>query len=260
MQLGGGGRRLQLCPTVFIKNIILEPPGDGAGEDAVSKWRRNRQSYLNEIHFLSQYAPALMEKAGNRIPQVYKCLHQGKFEGSGEDAESFLFVSESMSHNTQIVEATDNKQHIASTLEWLAGMHAQYYGQHMATENSASNEMESVWREGTHLALAKRPPKELDNLAKNWQAFCEAFNWPAFGDLGTRVAAIAPKIATHLSPVALQKAIDEEQTCNSNAMRRFTLVHGDAKPANLFFAVDGDDVAAYAIDYQWTGWGWAPQT
>lgn len=252
------GKASSLPSTVFIKQIVLEPPEDGASEDAVSKWRRNRQSYLNEIHFLAQYAPALMEKAGNAIPKVFKVLHQGKFEAKGDDAESFLFVSESMSHNTQIIEVTDNKQHLTSTLDWLAGMHAQYHGKHQSAESIGQSEMDSVWREGTHLALAKRPLKELENLPKNWQAFCEAFKWPAFADLGSRVAAITPKIAVHLSPVALQKAMDDGQTCDNNAMRRFTLVHGDAKPANLFFSGEGEEgesVKAWAIDWQWAGWG-----
>ena len=37
-------------------------------------------------------------------------------------------------------------------------------------------------------------------------------------------------------------------------------MHGDAKPANLFFSKEGeeegkDKVETYAIDFQWTGWG-----
>ncbi len=229
---------------VFIKNIILEPPKN-ANEDALFKWRRNRLSYLNEITFLEQYAPTLRGNGAN-IPDVYKVLHQGTPEGEGDSVESFLFVSESMSRSgiQQVIEFEDAQ--FKSALRWLARLHGSYQG--MISEGGGK-EGEDVWREGTHLALSKRPPKELVSLPENWQKFCEAFGWPAFGGLGARVAAIAPKIAAQLSPLG------GEESSECLPLGAFTLVHGDAKPANLFFAEREGMVDTFAIDFQWSGWG-----
>lgn len=259
------GENTNLPKKVFIKNIILEPPKD-TDEDALYKWRRNRQSYINEITFLAQYAPRLVQNKV-RVPETYKVLQQGTHEGSGENAENFLFVSESMvrEDTKQVIEL--ESEQFKSAIRWLAGLHASYYGKLPAAASSAEEEKSNVWREGTHLALSKRPKKELENLPQNWAKFCKAFGWPAFGDLGARVATLAPKIAAQLSP-----SIEDDPSGSSSGgsgtcvgRSSYTMVHGDAKPANLFFVdgsgqEDGDIPPAletYAIDFQWAGWGLA---
>lgn len=239
---------------IFIKSIVLDPPKN-ANEDALYKWRRNRLSYINEITFLADYAPTLRENEV-KVPETYKILHQGIPEGKGGSVESFLFISESMSRpaTLQVVEFEDAQ--FKSALRWLAGLHACYQGKmplEATSTDGTDGGREDVWREGSHLSLSKRPASELIKLPENWAAFCNAFGWPEMSDLGTRVAAIAPRIAALLSPLE-GDLVNGGKECLPRV--EFSLVHGDAKPANLFFSEEGQKgVQTYAIDFQWTGWG-----
>ena len=159
---------------IFIKNIALEPPKN-VNEDALYKWRRNRQSYINEVTFLENYAPTL-EEIGVKVPNMLKVLQYGTPEGEGDNAESFLFISESMNRPgvQQAIELEDTQ--FASALRWLAGLHACYQGKMPVEYENVDNmdeERKHVWREGTHLALSKRPTSELVNLPDNWASFAK---------------------------------------------------------------------------------------
>ena len=161
-----------------------------------------------------------------------------------------------------------------ATLEWLANFHAAFLPKSLnpnafdfPTAGNTLDEPSSpfMWSVGTHLSLEKRSPTELQDLPKDLSDFVERFQdrhdyfrtSQAAKGQGRRIQAVAADIAATLHP--------------DNNPSRKTIVHGDYKQGNMFFANDdgacddencsndsdnnNEDCQIAVFDWQWTGPG-----
>ena len=158
---------------------------------------------------------------------------------------------------------------VPAVVGWLARLHARFWGdaQTLAELSGQSETAETIWAVGSFYDLGKRSPAELDDLPANYAAFLARFEAAAaeagnrddaafFGSprvhqVGGRLAARAEAISTLLTAAPWE---------------RKTLVHGDAKAGNCFFAKGarrnqaggagpGFHGEVAAIDFQWSGVG-----
>jgi hypothetical protein len=233
---------------LFVKHVVFVGLPASTPEAAVLKDVRNRQSYLNEIAVLDNYLPTLRKVTGLTFPATYKVVHSAPDLGDPNSVESFTFISESLSPVAQQF-AEFSLPRMRAVLNGLAEFHATYHGKiDQETETVLvmpgdvhARHDSGVWHQGTHLALAKRPPLELVALPDIWRDLCGTFSWPELVDSGIRLAAIAPYVAERLSSFA------------GHNSRKTTLVHGDVKPGNIFFGSDPACDSVHLIDFQWTG-------
>ena len=266
---------------LFLKHVVFESLQETTPKATVVKNIRDRLSYQNELNSMGNLVPE-WRKYGINVPTLYESIHTFNNEKEICGNERFLFLSEGMRHRaTHIVEFGRNE--FSSTLRCMARMHAVYMGlcgnsslsqnqneddegKGPSPENKDTvtdimpnahsiNSKYGVWSQGTHLALSKRPAGEVDGLASIWKDFCAAFAWPDLADVGEKLMQVAPMVSELLS-----------STNHDRNYKSSTIIHGDMKPANIFFprekhtegnntctAVDYDDV--YVIDFQWTGIG-----
>ncbi len=242
---------------LFIKNIILENLPDEP--DARAKALRNRQSYKNEIAVINTFARDLRDIADLSTAKTYNIINS-----CSESSESYLFISDTLNDTAEQMPVYDTKQ-CQAVLKWMARMHAYYWGKLTITNpddvvDPHSVHSSGVWNQGSHLALSKRPTKEVASMVDIWEKFTIAFNWPELTSIGNRLATVAPAVSEHL---AVQNPLNAERT---------TLIHGDFKPGNIFFQKDAtfidsknstssvcelNDSSSQVnmIDFQWTGLG-----
>mmetsp|Transcript_42732 Transcript_42732/g.96277 ORF Transcript_42732/g.96277 Transcript_42732/m.96277 type:complete len:415 (-) Transcript_42732:164-1408(-) len=211
-------------------------PEDASEKDKFQASRVD-ESYDNEAAFLREHCEALIA-AGVRIPLVYHL----------NTASDFVILMEGMVPESgwdQIVEIPAGPQHQA-VLRWLARFHAAFLPSEMGGGGRQLRVL-GMHELGTHLALAKRPPKEVDSIARLMDGFVETFRdadpWFASEDakaLGARLQAAAVEVSEALHP--------------ANA-GRITMIHGDFKQANMFFRNSADIAEVAVVDWQWTGPG-----
>eukprot|EP00933_Yihiella_yeosuensis_P036488 TRINITY_DN30243_c0_g1_i1.p1 TRINITY_DN30243_c0_g1~~TRINITY_DN30243_c0_g1_i1.p1 ORF type:complete len:408 (+),score=52.62 TRINITY_DN30243_c0_g1_i1:26-1249(+) len=220
--------------THFLKVVDVKPLGPEATEGEQKKRKAHLRSYTNELAFLSdkRLAPSLREN-GVGIP----VLLASQVLPSG----GFATLSECLSENSWLQYSVHPQSRTQEAVSWLAGFHGSFHGK------MGSLSGHELWPAGCHVRLELRPASEFESMPKNFAHFCEAFaqTSPFFARpesvmLGTRLAAVAPKVAEHLLP-------------ERRKAEAVTLVHGDFKGANFFFQKEASGCTA--IDFQWTGPG-----
>lgn len=225
-----------LCATpdktlhLFLKVVEPAPLAATASEGERLKWQKNLQSYANEAELLDdQTLQGMLQEKGVVMPNIIR------IEKIEHKRYTILADWLGKDHSMYAVHEASRTPEV---IGWLARFHSAFHGK------VPSN---NLWKIGTHVHLAGRPPQEIDRLPKSIADFCDAFSTedPWFGRpesrvLGERLHAIAEQAASYLRPSELNET-------------RTTIVHGDFKGANYFLKNDGP--GCVAIDWQWTGPG-----
>jgi hypothetical protein len=217
--------------------------------------QRDVRSYHNECIFVQHYCNILQQRAGIRMPKTYYANAAMRLDHLKDSR--FIIAVEYLSDCTQF--ATIPQAFVDCTLSWIARFHAYFWGDLNKLHEAAS----LLWPVGGSWDMGKRKkfasPTENTEMPKKFGRFCDSFAIPeteggsrilsadSTKRLGQRLAAHAFKIGSILANADLSTK---------------TVIHGDLKQANLFFAV-GDATtastagvtAATAIDWQWTGVG-----
>jgi Ser/Thr protein kinase RdoA (MazF antagonist) len=170
--------------------------------------QRDMDSYFVEAAFYSNHAEALLAPPHSlELPRPFRV-------SSSKDGVT-LAISKLSGDPMRSGAAFEQA---AASLEWLAGLHAAYWG-------VDESQLNGLHRHGTFWTLDMR----LDELSK----------MPTHGWEGRLYLAA--------------RAIDER--LKADAMQ--TCVHGDPKPANMFFrkvpGPDGGSYSAQVFDYQYIG-------
>ena len=156
-----------------------------------------------------------------------------------------------------------------ATLSALARMHATFTAAASAARgdraHSASLER-AVWPAGAYWQPDMQPASQMTTVASTWRdthlpAFREAFQacLPADVDvatLGERLQAVARDVGAASHPFGLDAPSGAETRGKFEKWR--TLIHGDAKAANVFLRASPDapeGVEVGLIDFQWMGFG-----
>ena len=148
--------------------------------------------------------------------------------------EAFALVMDDLSAQGFVQPPSLSEQAAASALDSLAALHAHYWGDAAVLAGDR----------GGFWPLERRPSHELDEHAAQarWAAVAAAFSSECRGlpqHLGRDLALAAQRLDAAVASTAV------------------TMIHGDAKPANLFSRPDGDGDggACKLIDMQWCGRG-----
>lgn len=214
---------------LFVKHIVFNELPAAASEVSRQKEIRNRHSYTNESNFIERVIPRLEQTGHFYFPRTHVMQHQlegqdvtGLTELTG--AETFTFFTDSLSPIAEQVPVLNNSQ-LMAVLAWTARLHAVFHGSVDTSEEEggggdhvavlARHPELGLWRQGTHLALEKRPLAERQAIGPHWTALCVAFGWIDLVPLGDRLAAAAPYVARQLSVV------------HGRNRGRTTVVHGD---------------------------------
>lgn len=157
-----------------------------------------------------------------------------------------------------------------ATLSALARMHATFTAAASAARDDrgalqASLER-AVWPAGAYWQPDMQPASQMTTVASTWRdthlpAFREAFQacLPADVDvatLGERLQAVARDVGAASHPFGLDAPTGAETRGKFEKWR--TLIHGDAKAANVFLRASPDapeGVEVGLIDFQWMGFG-----
>jgi hypothetical protein len=222
--------------------------------DADTKKQQHAQrtdfSYGNEAAFLATHAESL-NRLGCCVPHPLRV----------QEAEtSFEVLMEGFTEDNgwQQHSTIPSGGATRACLRWLARLHAAFLP---AGRGGGGLPLlhPKMWTHGTHLALEKRPPDELQALPAvlatflgNFAAESSYFSTEGVRRLPPRLLKVAEAVAWRLRPTV------EGGGYGGAAKESVTMVHGDYKQANMFFRDGGDEVGSCdvaVIDWQWTGPG-----
>lgn len=202
-----------------------------------------------------QATSTFLASAGAVIPKLYTS------ELSGYSGNVFTFV---MSDLSQPFPAHPQELSIATAraaLRWLARLHATFWGLEAGV-------VRGLWEAGAHWTLDKDGQASLLDIGPRWAETLKYLarkepslsERPSVRALGTRLQAAAGPLDACLRG-DVPDAVEGAAPRRNKEQRRFrTIIHGDAKPANMFFTSDGSevdkrDVQAAVCDFQYAGEG-----
>ena len=113
--------------------------------------------------------------------------------------------------------------------------------------SNASRRIPGVWPIGSYLQPSHQPEGQCEAISAAWKRFMGLFKDPLLSAelSGSSVNSLGDRLQRRAAEIAGQIHVE------SGAY--MTLIHGDAKPSNMFFKDGSDEVAM--IDFQWTGKG-----
>ena len=225
---GGGHRR-----RGFVVKLVPVP-----GNASDPRVRRLRESYAVERRFYAQVAPRMRDEGGPPAPRL---LASDDLEGSGpQPAVCFLLTDlreQGFPRHPDFLSPSE----AARALRWCAAMHAQFWGEGKTSSTRfALGWRDHLWDRGGYWTIDGSgsdkggDPIDRSAVASQWS---QTVRWAqsrrpdvittATAGLGRRIAAASGAVASYLA--------------NEARGARGTLIHGDFKAANLFFAaVDGE--------------------
>ena len=155
---------------------------------------------------------------------------------------------------------------IKATLATFAKLHGFFWcgSSFWQQGGRAAEQLEgAVWQSGSYWQPSMQPPEQLDQVASAWDKHRESFG-SAFseaeelaridlGSLGQRLQTVVHQVGQRAHPFNDTGLSSEYQFWR-------TLIHGDAKSANIFLRDSKDNhhqVEVGLIDFQWCGFGLA---
>ena len=207
--------------------------------------------------------------ANVRVPRCFRAELRPNAEDPIESAFALVledFAPNNGWHQERLLDPAQAR----ATLSTLARMHATFTAAASAARNDRGALLASleraVWPAGAYWQPDMQPASQMTTVAAIWRdthlpAFREAFQacLPAEVDvetLGERLQAVAADAGASSHPFGLDQPSGAE-TGGAFAKWR-TLIHGDAKAANVFLRASPDmpeGVEVGLIDFQWMGFG-----
>jgi 3'-phosphoadenosine 5'-phosphosulfate (PAPS) 3'-phosphatase len=223
-----------------------------------------------EARFLaSSEVTSALAKANVRVP---RCFHAALRPCAEDPIESaFALVLEDFApkqgwHQEKLL----NPSQARATLSALARMHATFTSaasRARGDDGALQVELENaVWPAGAYWQPGMQPKSQMTTLAATWRethvpAFREASEHAlpsevSFETLGDRLQEVAADVGAVSHPFGLESPTGAETSGPFEKWR--TLIHGDAKAANVFLRQapeTPEGVEIGLIDFQWMGFG-----
>ena len=279
------------CKSLFFKRAVMRdlPHVQLKAKTAPSKLARDVKSYLIEASFLASNACKLLrERAHVNVPLCYRAELFPNTESPIDSKFSLLledFSPASGWRQTGLL----TRQELLAGAKALARLHAFFWNGGIHNKHLSSNDveqlMQSVWEVATHWAPSRQAPELMGQISSLWTS--HGFGQvDCFGDgsdrhlsLGSRLQRVAGRAAqsSHLEGEKEEEEEEEglEVGQKENKQKELklraskphpyrTVIHGDAKSANLFFTCSPEikregeeksDVSCALIDFQWAGLG-----
>ena len=263
--------RLKLCwdkedvalpKSVFYKRIVMGEMEHVRmkAKHAPMKLARDVNSYSVEAGFLASQACKQIIKAGIPVPRAY-AVEQDVCLKDPIESRFCLLLEDFSGDQGWKQHRLLNLLQAKSSLSAFAKLHGFFWegSTFWKERGAASQELEaSVWSSGSYWQPARQPEEQLHIVEEMWerhlQAFKESFSQAQelknvdLPSLGGRLQSIAKKVGTSAHPFA-------DPNAKPSAGR--TLIHGDAKSANIFLREIEGNIQVGLIDFQWCGFGLA---
>ena len=275
----GDGDRGGMPSTVFYKKVELGNLEYARAKAATQpmKIARDVKSAAVEAAFLAcEPVTAALADAGVRVPRCFDAVLR-PCEKAPIESKFALLLEDFAPGQGWGQERLLTPSQTRASLRALARLHATFMPAAVAAraaEKGTTIEAEpllagataAVWPSGAYWQPDMQPASQMTELAQTWRdvhrpRFDEAFaaNLPkhvGFEDLGDRLQTVARAVGAESHPFGLDAPSGEET--DGVAAKWRTVIHGDAKAANIFLreapdAPDGWEVGL--IDFQWMGFG-----
>ncbi|KAF8469932.1 kinase-like domain-containing protein [Kalaharituber pfeilii] len=230
-------------PLSIVLKIISPPSSDEEDEGHV----RKVISYHVEQWFYIHLASRLEGKS--KVARVYnEFVLEPKNDDSSAMVPTVLAIEDLNAAGFQYPcgGSISGMKHATAVLKWLAGMHATFWGENVASvppPTCAAGTEHGVWQHGGYWYLATRGAEMQDLISSGehpslgrWGSWVDKKLWPAAGTTG-------------------------DPTWATSWIGR-TIVHGDTKGANILFShapgkpgPAGELVTAAIYDFQYVGHG-----
>ena len=244
----------------------------------VKKWLRDMIGYKAEINFFHYYAeeyrnfgvtvPRLFGNWNTGVDKMDKWLANGCDQSNEKECENDV-MSCSFGSLTADLTAERYSQHLyldvaklKAAVTSLAHLHAFHYGDAVFLTKLGGRMM----KEGAYWSPEKRAAIELEQLPEKITTFFDRFlNHPKTEsmeglskeqELVFREVIAKPRVSKMGERlVAAKVKIDSVLRQKEGDFSGRSLIHGDAKTANLFFRESNAQVECAFIDFQWSGVG-----
>ena len=275
----GDGDRGGMPSTVFYKKVELGNLEYARAKAATQpmKIARDVKSAAVEAAFLAcEPVTAALADAGVRVPRCFDAVLR-PCEKAPIESKFALLLEDFAPGQGWGQERLLTQSQTRASLRALARLHATFMPAAVAAraaEKGTTIEAEpllagataAVWPSGAYWQPDMQSASQMTELAQTWRdvhrpRFDEAFaaNLPkhvGFEDLGDRLQTVARAVGAESHPFGLDAPSGEET--DGVAAKWRTVIHGDAKAANIFLreapdAPDGWEVGL--IDFQWMGFG-----
>ena len=218
--------------NIIVKRIV---PKELPEKPSLEIWRGFITSVRTEIDFYKELLEGENEPIRKLFPQIYTSLGTAHELDQSPMDTSFSILMQDLDSD-YIQKPGMSEEEARSVMESLARLHAHYWGKVPETSPRGS-----FW-----VLEKRRAHSEVENADTTWNAFVDRF--PDLESLHPDVR----KIGSVISSKA--EALDSYTAQGAN-----TLIHGDAKGWNFFFAKDESPAHKSQpflfIDMQWAGRG-----
>lgn len=223
----------------FVIKLVLMPSSSSSSSDSI--WVK-RESYAVERRWYDSSAAQQVRNQQLPIPKFLYSDHNGSRPWPAvcflmNDVRQMGFCNHPDFLNTN---------QIKCALKWIASFHALFWGD--------QNQKRDLWDHGGFWTPknqdATNPTVETSGLAQQWTQTVRWFEMKHPSLINSHIRGLGKRLETAAGPIG------EVLTLQSSKIG--TIIHGDLKAANLFFANvhedDGPESVA-VLDFQFTGWG-----
>eukprot|EP00929_Paragymnodinium_shiwhaense_P108439 TRINITY_DN74763_c0_g1_i1.p1 TRINITY_DN74763_c0_g1~~TRINITY_DN74763_c0_g1_i1.p1 ORF type:complete len:432 (-),score=48.36 TRINITY_DN74763_c0_g1_i1:159-1454(-) len=209
--------------------VVVKRFAPGSAASALEH-ERTLHSHTVELAFFDSFSSELLEK-GLQIPKALY-VHRDP-----ESKRALVVMTDlSASYPLQGARAMSQAE-IRGALTWLARLHAAFWEQPSAADRG-------LWSRGFFWRLDDVSSLQLQQLPRNWSnRYMDSGEW-------SRLYAARKALDSAVEPCSVLAAKHSHRPC-----RYRTLVHGDAKPANILCRTADDAGECAFVDFSWTGEG-----
>mmetsp|Transcript_50711 Transcript_50711/g.122334 ORF Transcript_50711/g.122334 Transcript_50711/m.122334 type:complete len:507 (-) Transcript_50711:249-1769(-) len=271
---GGGNDDDDSTTTIITKErrfcikLVQFPDGCLSSQAVVD---HKRESYMIERRFYDSLAPKLLREYKIQIPKLFASDHDGK-----RPYPAHCWIMNDVRTKFPYSPKTLSLQQFKCALAWLATFHAACWNNNNAngkknkgsSSSSSSYDDSELWSHGgfyTRDGGDHHHRSSSDVIPKHWMGTCKFFQIVCPQYMNEDIRHVGRAMVELAQPLC---TLFENRAKTSHG----TIIHGDYKPANLFFSTDAsiDDNGlnandgidtdpspqhATAVDFQYTGAG-----
>ncbi|KAJ3090343.1 hypothetical protein HK102_004034 [Quaeritorhiza haematococci] len=218
--------------TLILKRV--SPPADGEGVSHARKLRSyqvERAFYTMIAEYFNACDASLMQRRGEMITQLCP-LPQPLWIApvSETQNQNLVIIMTDLQSDFPDSRSFLDERHTKTALRWLAGFHTSFW------ELEGVNT--SLWEDGCYW--------HLDTRMEEWESMSGGGSW---GELKRKARSLDLRLKGFPDGKLPAQGGRPKDT------RFRTLVHGDAKSANIMFSSDGERAAFYDFQYVGEGYG-----
>lgn len=250
--------------SLFMKRIVMQDLAHVKLKAATAphKIARDIGSYRVESAFLSSRACRDFSCASTRIVKPFYIDARPYKDRDAINSRFFSLLEDFSPEDGWFQQGLLDKRFLSAAIRSLASFHAFFWSKSTGEQDNSA--LTGVWDQGTYWLPSRQAANCFEQIEPSWELLRKRFgeHWSniPFAEEDVIDLETFGKVLSAHAPVCAEKV--HQVGLDKNHPQR-TLLHGDAKAANLFFRLktaDGstensEHVEVGMIDFQWCGWG-----